>query len=85
MFRCFRSTICFLLSVNFGFAQLVEGHPCADHKQQGDASSQIENGKAIQGQSKYNLHYVKLELDVRNDNAYISNGHATLKALLFIR
>ena len=59
------------------FAQQQSIHPCAKHKIA--HAQQMKSGqKALNGQEKYDLHYVKLDLDVANTSTTINSGHAML-------
>lgn len=61
------------------FAQNTPDHFCAKHKKQAWTNFNKANFKSISGQEKYDLNYVKLELDVDNISTEIYSAKTTLK------
>lgn len=61
------------------FAQNTPEHFCAKHKKQAWTNFNKANFKSISGQEKYDLNYVKLELDIDNISTEIYSAKTTLK------
>lgn len=66
------------ISMHTLFAQDETIHPCAKHKIT-HAQHMKSGPKALNGQENYDLHYVKLDLDVENTSTTINRGYATLE------
>jgi len=69
------------LGVQSIFTQEVRVHECAKHKMQNFPANQ-SGEKGLSGQDKYDVHYVKLDLDIDNSSTTINRGHAILNAIV---
>lgn len=63
----------------FSFAQNTPEHLCAKYKKQAWSNFNKASLKSLNGQEKYDLNYVKLELDLDNTSTEIYAAKATLK------
>ncbi len=68
-----------LLGIQTAIAQEGRIHDCAKHKMQNIAA--LKSGaKSLSDQDKYDMHYLKLDLELDNLSTTIDRGHATLGA-----
>lgn len=70
------------LMIAVNFAQISETHPCAKHKIKAYNTAKASNHKSIPGQDKYDIHYVKLDLELDNLSTDIDAGHAVIRAIV---
>lgn len=73
----------FYLIITILFLQLSNAqHPCAHNKI--NQQQLVKSHKSIAGQEKYDLHYVKLNLQLDNQSVAIQKGAATLKGKVVV-
>lgn len=71
---------CSLIILSLANAQVDKVHACAKHKIATSAAAKNASHKSLIGQEKYDVHYVKLDLELDNLSTEIDAGHAVIKA-----